>query len=198
MTDSVDSEKIKKRIEEFHGRLKETEDDAEDFDEEYTEIPNMSPAAYADFMTRRAATPFGQLFFVEFHDFVVHELLPTYLQGDEKLREELLELVDRCFYVQSRMWSLMKEYRWKLQHASQEERPTVLRRLLLFAVLEEESMDHYETGTILRSAWYGMKHEGTDPEPFFKEAAGIAGKRKVIFGRSAQEVLEWYVGELKS
>jgi hypothetical protein len=189
------TDEIKTRIEKFHELFSQIEDDYEDFDDEITRVSRMEPAEYFDFMERRSATEFGKLFYKEFHDFIINSVFPYYLNSDGLVRQEVIELFDKCFYARSKVWCLMNEYRWKLRHSVQEERTVLLHRILLFAILEEKSLDHYETGNILRGVWNEAKYYEMDPSIFFKEAAAIAGSRKVIFGRSAQEILEWYCDE---
>lgn len=184
----VNIDDIAQRLAEFDEILKHLEDDYEDFDDEIVSIPDMSPSEYRAFLSKRAATPYGRVV-SEFHDFLVPGVIDAYVRGNADQRQRILdEISSRCFAL-IKLLSLLRDYRWRLQKVSPEMRPSMIRTLLLLAVLAEEYLDQPDTAMILTSAWRDAEFDGLDPKQFFNEAAALAGHRKVLHGRSASEFL---------
>jgi hypothetical protein len=188
----VDLTHLGKRLDEFNELFKRIDDDDEDFDEELTSVPRMSPSAYHEFLARRAMTPYGRAL-SELHGFLVPTVLDAYVHGSEDERQAILDALAQRRFARISVWSLLSEYRWRLQKSPPETRPAVLRTLLLLAVLAEKFLDEPDTATILRSAWREAEFSGLDAAQFFREAAEVAGRREVIYGRSASQILREFV-----
>lgn len=181
-------DEIAQRLAEFDEIFKQLEDDYEDFDDEIVSIPDMSLAEYRAFLSKRAATPYGRVL-SEFHDFVVPWVTDAYVRGSAEQRQRILDETASRRFALIKLLSLLRDYRWRLHKVSPDMRASMIRTLLLLAVLAEEYLDQPDTATILTSAWREAEFEGLDPKQFFQEAAALAGQRKVLHGRSASEFL---------
>jgi hypothetical protein len=79
------------------------------------EIATMSAAEYQNFLSRRAVTEYGQVF-KSFHAFVVSNLLDIYTRSTNQERQQILEEVAHRPFALNALWSLLEEYRWRLQN----------------------------------------------------------------------------------
>jgi hypothetical protein len=184
----VDIKDIECRVAEFDELFSRIEDDGEDFDDELAAIPRMDPSRYLAFLTERAKTPYGQAF-AQFREFVAARLLDAFARMSDDDRRAVLDLFSSYDVARIALWSLLDEYRWRFQKSPPQEKSAVLRHLLLIAVLTEEYLEEVETAMILTSVWGYAEECELDPGSFFKEAAEVAGRRKLSHGQSAYEIL---------
>ncbi|GAB4193689.1 MAG: hypothetical protein OHK0022_08850 [Roseiflexaceae bacterium] len=154
-----------------------------------TTVPQMSLSEYHAFLAERDATPYGQLL-AQFRAFVVPGLLDAYLRMSADERRVVLDLFARHFSARLALWSLLSEFRWRLQKAPVEEKPGLLHTLLLLAVLAERYLDEVDTTVILTAAWGDAEQHGLDPDRLFKQVAAVAGQRELTHGQTAQQILQ--------
>jgi hypothetical protein len=181
-------QEIESRMIELETLFRGIEDDSEDFDDKLMTVHQMSLSNYLVFLAERSKTPYGQVF-CRLREFLIPTLLDSYLRMNAEDRWAVLDLFRTHNFVLIALWSLLSEYRWRLQKSPAHEKPAVLQTGLLIAVLAEEYMDHVETTMILTSIWGDIEQTGLDPDPFFKTASDVAGRRKLTHGLSAQEIL---------
>ncbi len=182
------NQRLSENIATFHRSFGELEDDFEDFEPEIDNIPDMSQAEYDQFLASRAATEYGQLF-ARFRHFALTELIPAYVSGSVSDRAGILEAMGENFRARLELWSLIGEYRWRLQKARAGEHEALFRTLLKLTVLDERDLDKVDTAHILTSAWRDAEAAGLDPAKYVREAAELAGTSKLQHGKSAQELL---------
>ncbi|WP_437275943.1 hypothetical protein WME90_32470 [Sorangium sp. So ce375] len=184
----MDVQDIAKRICEFDERFAHLEDDREDFEEDLADVDGMDRSTYLDFLARRGATPFGRLL-SEFRNFVIPGVLDAYAQGSDHERRAIREIFAQRRRATLELWSLLDERAWLLSKSPAQEKPGLLRTLLLLGVLAERYLDDYQTAMILTSAWRNVENDGLDPKRFFDDVAKMAGQDKLEHGRSASELL---------
>lgn len=187
----MDLEEIKKRAGEFDEVFRDLEDDYEDFDEELADAPNMDRPTYLAFLAKRAATPYGRAM-ASFHEFIVRGVLDVYARADADDRQRILDVLASHPFALTRLFSLLREYRLRLEKSPAEEIEPLLRTLLVMAVLMEEYLEQVDVGIILSSAWRIAEIEGLDPRRYFDDAAELAGRRAILHGRSALEYLRTF------
>ncbi|HEU4321861.1 MAG TPA: hypothetical protein VFS21_01815 [Roseiflexaceae bacterium] len=180
---------IESHISDFNSLFQHEKHDDEDFDEVLTTIPQISLHDCHAFLAKRDATPYGQIV-ARFRAFVVPGLVDAYLRMSAEERRTVLDLFAQHFFARLALWSLLGEYRWRLQKAPLEEKPGILRTLLLIAVLAERYLDEVDTTVILTAAWGDAEQHGLDPDRFFKQAAAVAGQRPLTHSQTAQQLLQ--------
>jgi hypothetical protein len=188
----VNTAEIAARFAEFDATFAHLKDDKEDFEDELAFVPEMTSEWYDDFRARRSATPYGRAV-KELHDFVVPEVLEAYVRTETAGRERILDAIASRPFALIVLWSVLKDYQFRFQKAAAVLKPDLLRTLLRLAVLVEPYLDEPDTAMILSHAWHEAVHEGLDPVEYFTEAAGIAGVRPILHGRSARNFLESFV-----
>ena len=154
------NQRLSEDIATFHRSFGAIADDFEDFEPEIANLLDLSQAEYDDFLDHRAATEYGQLF-ARFRHFALTELIPAYVSGSVSDRAGILEAMGENFRARLELWSLIGEYRWRLQKARSGEHEELLRTLLKLAVLDERDLDQVATAHILTSVWGDAQDTGS-------------------------------------
>jgi hypothetical protein len=179
--------RIATALQELDAALLATPDDAEDFDDELADVPQMDRATYDALLGRRAMTPFGQLL-GRVRQLLVPGLIDSYRDAHADDRERILALLRRYRFVQIALWSLIEDDAWRLQKAEPPAKKAIARQALRLAVLTDE-VGFVEPGRILTGIWSDLEEACLDPRAIFLEAADLASPRALSHGRSARAVL---------